>query len=130
MPIAAAQRMRRMCTRRRTALSVPILYERADWKLFVDPQTLPQEAARMRVWGFKLRRRCFFLLHKTPHPSSEPVGVAHGWQTTLLHEPAGPACSRPDLGIASVTVWIAARASEAGHRVLAHARIFLLPPSP
>ena len=44
MPTAAAQRMRRMRTHRRTASSVPLLYERADWKLFVDPQTLPQKA--------------------------------------------------------------------------------------
>ena len=44
MPTAAAQRMRRMRTHRRTASSVPLLYERADWKLFVDPQTLPRKA--------------------------------------------------------------------------------------
>jgi len=43
---AAAERMRRMRGRRRTVGTAtnPILFERADWRLFVDPRTLPQKA--------------------------------------------------------------------------------------
>jgi signal transduction histidine kinase len=33
-----------MRERRKAQDSTPILYERADWKLFFDPQTLPQKA--------------------------------------------------------------------------------------
>ena len=44
MPTPAADRMRRMRERRRAQQIPPILYERADWKLFLDPQTLPQKA--------------------------------------------------------------------------------------
>ena len=44
MPTPAAERMRRMRARRKTASGVPIFYERADWKLFLDPQTLTQKA--------------------------------------------------------------------------------------
>lgn len=44
MPTPAAERMRRMRDRRKAKLSAPILYERADWKLFLDRQTLPQKA--------------------------------------------------------------------------------------
>jgi DNA topoisomerase VI subunit B len=38
----AAERMRRM--RERSKGAVPILYERPDWRLFIDPRTLPQKA--------------------------------------------------------------------------------------
>jgi hypothetical protein len=41
---AAADRMRRMRARRKSAPSQPLLFERADWKLFLDPQSLPQKA--------------------------------------------------------------------------------------
>src|SRR6516225_6980464 len=44
MQTPAAERMRRMRARRKAQPSAPILYERADWKLFLDPQTLPQKA--------------------------------------------------------------------------------------
>jgi hypothetical protein len=44
MPTPAAARMRRMRERRRLRSSAPILYARADWKLFLDPHTLPQKA--------------------------------------------------------------------------------------
>jgi hypothetical protein len=44
MPTPAAERMRRMRARRNTVLTGPILYEREDWRLFVDPHTLPQKA--------------------------------------------------------------------------------------
>jgi hypothetical protein len=39
----AAERMRRMRERKRAAAD-PILYERADWRLFTDRSTLPQKA--------------------------------------------------------------------------------------
>ena len=44
MPTPAADRMRRMRERRKTQSTAPILYERSDWKLFLDPRTLPQKA--------------------------------------------------------------------------------------
>ena len=44
MQTPAAERMRRMRARRKAQPSGPILYQRADWKLFLDPQTLPQKA--------------------------------------------------------------------------------------
>ena len=44
MQTPAAERMRRMRARRKAQPSGPILYGRADWKLFLDPQTLPQKA--------------------------------------------------------------------------------------
>ena len=44
MSTPAAERMRRMRARRKSQSSAPILYERADWKLFLDPQSLPQKA--------------------------------------------------------------------------------------
>jgi Histidine kinase-, DNA gyrase B-, and HSP90-like ATPase len=39
----AAERMRRMRERRKGA-AAPILYERPDWRLFIDKRTLPQKA--------------------------------------------------------------------------------------
>ena len=44
MQTPAAERMRRMRARRKAQPSGPILYQRADWQLFLDPQTLPQKA--------------------------------------------------------------------------------------
>ena len=44
LPTSAATRMARMRARRKAAKTAPILYERADWKLFIEPQTLPQKA--------------------------------------------------------------------------------------
>ena len=44
MQTAAAERMRRMRARRKAEQDAPILYEREDWKLFIDPQTLTQKA--------------------------------------------------------------------------------------
>jgi hypothetical protein len=44
MPTPAAERMRRMRQRRKTQSTAPILYERSDWKLFLEPETLPQKA--------------------------------------------------------------------------------------
>src|SRR6516162_4495796 len=43
MPTPAADRMRRMRERRKTQSTAPILYERSDWKLFLDPRTLSQK---------------------------------------------------------------------------------------
>jgi hypothetical protein len=40
---SAAERMRRMRERRKIA-AAPLLYERADWTLFVRPESLPQKA--------------------------------------------------------------------------------------
>jgi Histidine kinase-, DNA gyrase B-, and HSP90-like ATPase len=36
--------MRRMRERRRVSVADPLLFERADWRLFIDPRTLPQKA--------------------------------------------------------------------------------------
>jgi hypothetical protein len=44
MQTSAAERMRWMRARRKAQRSAPILYEREDWRLFIDPQTLPQKA--------------------------------------------------------------------------------------
>ena len=44
METLAAERMRRMRERQKAQKTAPILYERADWKLFLDPRTLPQKA--------------------------------------------------------------------------------------
>jgi hypothetical protein len=44
MPTPAAERMRRMRERQKASKTAPILYERADWKLFLDRHTLPQKA--------------------------------------------------------------------------------------
>jgi hypothetical protein len=44
MPTSAADRMRRMRHRRKTQDTSPLLFERSDWKLFLDPHTLPQKA--------------------------------------------------------------------------------------
>jgi hypothetical protein len=46
-PVPPAERMRRMRARRREAPAVaaaPLMFERADWRLFVDRATLPQKA--------------------------------------------------------------------------------------
>ena len=40
----AAERMRRYRARKAQKVVEPILYERADWRLFIDPATLPQKA--------------------------------------------------------------------------------------
>jgi len=40
----AAERMRRMRARKKAAAASPILYERPDWRLFIDKRTLPQKA--------------------------------------------------------------------------------------
>ena len=40
----AAERMRRMRARKKEAVASPILYERPDWRLFLDKRTLPQKA--------------------------------------------------------------------------------------
>jgi hypothetical protein len=41
----AAERMRRMRARKKAAaVAAPMLYERADWTLFLRPETLPQKA--------------------------------------------------------------------------------------
>jgi hypothetical protein len=45
MTTPAAERMRRMRARRQAKETAPpILFERADWRLFLDQQTLPQKA--------------------------------------------------------------------------------------
>jgi hypothetical protein len=44
MATSAADRMRRMRERRRAHDTAPLLFERSDWKLFLDPHTLPQKA--------------------------------------------------------------------------------------
>src|SRR6516162_1511889 len=44
MATPAAERMRRMRERRKAVPADPILYERADWRLFIDRGTLPQKA--------------------------------------------------------------------------------------
>ena len=44
MPTAAAERMRRMRERRKAQPTTTILYERADWRLFLEPTTLAQKA--------------------------------------------------------------------------------------
>jgi hypothetical protein len=36
--------MRRMRERQRAKAAAPLIYERQDWHLFVDRQTLPQKA--------------------------------------------------------------------------------------
>src|SRR5690349_14588043 len=43
-PMPAAERMREMRARRREAASAPLMFERADWHLFLDRSTLPQKA--------------------------------------------------------------------------------------
>ena len=40
----AAERMRRMRARKKEAVASLILYERPDWRLFLDRRTLPQKA--------------------------------------------------------------------------------------
>ena len=44
MQTAAAERMRRMRVRRAGAARSPLLYERDDWRLLIDPRTWPQKA--------------------------------------------------------------------------------------
>jgi hypothetical protein len=44
MTTSAADRMRRMRERRRAHDTAPLLFERSDWKLFLDAHTLPQKA--------------------------------------------------------------------------------------
>ena len=42
---AAAERMARMRARKAAAANIaPLMYERADWRLFVAPESLPQRA--------------------------------------------------------------------------------------
>jgi hypothetical protein len=44
-PVPAAERMRRMRARKKAAVvAAPLLFERADWTLFVRPESLPQKA--------------------------------------------------------------------------------------
>jgi hypothetical protein len=44
MAASAAERMRRMRSRRATLAPAPILYEIEDWREFLDPHTLPRKA--------------------------------------------------------------------------------------
>lgn len=44
-PLSGAERVRRHRARKKAAATaVPLLYERADWELFLRPETLPQKA--------------------------------------------------------------------------------------
>jgi hypothetical protein len=43
-PLPAAERMRRMRDRKKAGFATPLMYERADYQLFMRPETLPQKA--------------------------------------------------------------------------------------